>query len=191
MKSFQLRDSDRQSAGGGASEDFRGERRLNATHVSTTDPEARLYRKGKGKPAQLCYMGHVLMENRNGLAVGTHLTQANGTAEREAALTMVHEAALGAGATLGADKRRTMPGASGKRSETGMSFPTWRYVPTPAGAAQGSSRHRGTRPRSATVSGSRRSSGWVKTVAGQAQDEVPRARAGLPTVSISGSPLKI
>ena len=81
-----------------------GEKRSNATHVSTTDPEARLYRKGKGKPAQLCYMGHILMENRNGLAVATRLTQANGMAEREAALGMIDDVALGAGASFGTDK---------------------------------------------------------------------------------------
>jgi len=69
--------------------DFHGQRRRNDTHGSTTDPEARLYRKGKGKEAQLCYLGHVLMENRHGLIVDSCLTQATGTAEREAAMTMV------------------------------------------------------------------------------------------------------
>ncbi len=69
--------------------DFHGERRSNATHASTTDPDARLMRKGKGKEARLCVMGHVLMENRNGLAVDVLLTQATGTAEREAALRML------------------------------------------------------------------------------------------------------
>jgi transposase len=104
MKSFQSSNSDQRGSGGNPPGDFRGEKRSNATHVSTTDGDARLYRKGKGKPAQLCYMGHILMENRNGLAVGTRLTQASGMAEREAALAMVDEAALNAGSTLGADK---------------------------------------------------------------------------------------
>jgi transposase len=101
MRSFQPKDG---GNGGRRDGDFRGDRRLNSTHVSTTDADARLYRKGKGKPAQLCYMGHVLMENRNGLAVAAHLTLASGTAEREAALTMVDHAQLAPGATLGADK---------------------------------------------------------------------------------------
>lgn len=101
MRSFQPKDG---GDGGRRAGDFRGDRRLNSTHVSTTDADARLYRKGKGKPAQLCYMGHVLMENRNGLAVAAHLTLASGTAEREAALTMVDHAQLAPGATLGADK---------------------------------------------------------------------------------------
>ncbi len=69
--------------------DFHGEKRSNETHKSTTDPESRLFKKGKGKEAKLSYMGHVLMENRNGLVVDTELTLATGTAEREAAKDMV------------------------------------------------------------------------------------------------------
>jgi len=66
--------------------DFHGEERKNQTHQSTTDPEARLYKKSKGAEAKLSYLGHVLMENRNGLLVRTMVTQADGTAERDAAL---------------------------------------------------------------------------------------------------------
>lgn len=78
--------------GAGSGEDFHGEKRTNATHQSTTDPQARLYRKGAGKEAKLCYLGHVLMENRNGLVVDARLTQATGTAERDAAEEMVRAA---------------------------------------------------------------------------------------------------
>jgi hypothetical protein len=63
--------------------------RCNETHASATDPEAKLYRKGNGRESKLCFMGHILMENRNGLVVRTQLTQAHGTAEREAALSMI------------------------------------------------------------------------------------------------------
>jgi len=63
---------------------FHGERRSNSTHQSTTDPEARLYKKSKGSEAKLSYLGHVLMENRHGLLVKTCMTLANGTAERDA-----------------------------------------------------------------------------------------------------------
>ena len=70
---------------------FQGEKRTNQTHQSTTDPQARLYRKGRGHESKLVFMGHVLMENRNGLVVNTRVTQATGTAEREAALVMVGE----------------------------------------------------------------------------------------------------
>ena len=68
---------------------FRGQRRRNDTHASTTDPEAKLYRKGDGRPAQLCYLGHLLIEHRHGLVVDERLTEANGTAERDAAEAMV------------------------------------------------------------------------------------------------------
>lgn len=86
--------------------DWRGQTWSNATHASVTDPDARLYRKAKGKPAQLCYMGHALTENRNGFVVEATLTHADGTAERTAAIDMLD--ALDPGSmrriTLGADK---------------------------------------------------------------------------------------
>ena len=82
--------------------DFDGERRSTTTHASTTDPEARLARKGSGKEAKLAYQGHALMENRHGLVVDTCVTQATGIAEREAAMAMATN--LRRGATVGADK---------------------------------------------------------------------------------------
>jgi transposase len=84
--------------------DFHGEQRSNATHASTTDPEAKLFRKGRGKAAKLCHMGHLLMENRHGLIVDAVLTPATGTAEREAALTMLGRQSGRHRATLGADR---------------------------------------------------------------------------------------
>lgn len=83
---------------------FRGEARSNSTHASTTDPQARLYRKGPGREAKLCYMGHVLMENRHGLVVDAQVTQATGTADREAALEMVARLPRTHRVTVGADK---------------------------------------------------------------------------------------
>ena len=94
-------------AGGGRNReaDFHGQKRSNETHASTTDPEARLYRKGPGKEAKLCFMGHALMENRNGLVVDACLTEANGHAERIAALHMIEPRAdRPRPITLGADK---------------------------------------------------------------------------------------
>jgi transposase len=70
---------------------LRGEKRRNQTHQSTTDPDARLYTKGSGQEAKLYFMGHVVMENRNGLAVGARLTQATGTAERDTALELLQD----------------------------------------------------------------------------------------------------
>lgn len=87
--------------------DFHGEKRSNATHSSRTDPEARLYRKGPGKPALLSHLGHVLSENRNGLIVELAVTEANGTGEADATLEMVDRYASKHGRTpktVGADK---------------------------------------------------------------------------------------
>ena len=86
--------------------DFRGEKRSNATHASTTDPDARLYKKSPGTGAMLCFIGHALMENRNGMIVQGDLTQADGHAERKAALDMIHRHSPGSTQqlTLGADK---------------------------------------------------------------------------------------
>ena len=89
LKSFRPKDTDssgKTDGGRNPKVDFHKEKRCNDTHRSTTDPESRLFKKGKGKEAKLSYMGHVLMENRNGLVVDTRLTKATGTAEREAAL---------------------------------------------------------------------------------------------------------
>ena len=85
--------------------DFRGEKRSNATHASTTDPDAKLYRKGLGMEAKLCFIGHALMENRSGLLVETCFTQADGHAERVAALAMIEpRAERPRPVTLGADR---------------------------------------------------------------------------------------
>src|SRR3954452_14187739 len=93
--------------GGGrnAEADFHGQKRSNDTHASTTDPDARLYRKGQGKETKLCFIGHGLMENRYGLLVDACLTLADGHAERVAALHMIEPRADRPTAiTLGADK---------------------------------------------------------------------------------------
>jgi transposase len=88
---------------GNAGVDFRGQRRSNATHASTTDPDSRLAMKSDGSGAFLAYRGHLLMENRHGLIVGAVATTATGTAEREAATTLLQRVAR-AGVTVGADK---------------------------------------------------------------------------------------
>jgi transposase len=93
------------SGGRNAEVDFKGQKRSNETHQSTTDPEARLYRKGPGMEARLCFIGHTLMENRSGLIVDACLTAAGGHAERIAALAMIEPRADRPRAiTLGADK---------------------------------------------------------------------------------------
>ena len=107
LKSFRAKDgSDEPPAPGRNGErDYHGEKRANDTHASTTDPDAKLYRKGNGQSAKLSYMGHALMENRSGLIVQATLTQASGTAERKAAVGMIEQHAPGQRRlTLGADK---------------------------------------------------------------------------------------
>jgi len=109
MKSFKPKDGadEPPSEGGGRNKeaDFHGEKRSNETHASTTDPEARLYRKGPGKEAKLCFIGHALMENRHALFVSACLSQADGHAERVAALHMIEPRAdRPRTITLGADK---------------------------------------------------------------------------------------
>ena len=106
IKSFRPKDGGGEppAPGRNGERDFHGEKRSNETHASTTDPDARLYRKGPGQPAKLAYLGHVLMENRHALVVDTRLTLATGTAEREAALEMVAARPSNHRITLGADK---------------------------------------------------------------------------------------
>jgi len=106
QKSFRPKDEDAGGGGGRSAteRDFHGERRKNDTHASTTDPESRLYRKGKGKEAKLCFMGHVVTENRHGLVVAARTTLATGTAERDTSVAMMKKLARGRRSTLGGDK---------------------------------------------------------------------------------------
>ncbi|BBO72646.1 hypothetical protein DSCW_00630 [Desulfosarcina widdelii] len=109
MKSYQPKDSVKNDPSGGGSGknptvNFRGQKRKNDTHQSVTDPEAKLYKKPRDQQAKLCYLGHALMENRNGLVVDIRVTLANGTAERKEAIEMVEKVPGKHRITLGADK---------------------------------------------------------------------------------------
>src|SRR5660398_208802 len=115
LKSFRPKDEGEDQDGGDTptrgtgrnpTVDFHGERRSNKTHASRTDPEARLARKGRGKEAKLAYAGHIVVENRNGLIVDCTLTKATGTAEEDAALTLLtrERSRCKGGLTVGADK---------------------------------------------------------------------------------------
>lgn len=106
MKSYREKDTDDHDAGSGRnpSSNFRGKKLKNQPHESKTDPDARLYRRGPGNEAKLVYLGHVLMENRNGLIVDTRVTHATGRAEREAALEMLETIPGSKRITVGADK---------------------------------------------------------------------------------------
>ena len=105
-KSFKPKDSSGNDPddSGNPTVDFRGQKRTNDTHRSTTDPEARLYRKSHGTESKLCFAGHVLMDNRYGLAVDSRLTEATSRSEREAGLAMAEGLGFRQRRTLGADK---------------------------------------------------------------------------------------
>ena len=107
QKSFKKKTEDKDTPPddpGNPSVDFRGEKRTNETHQSTTDSDARLYKKGKGKEAKLGYLGHALTENRNGLVVGTSVTQATGTAERDAGVEFAKQISGARRKTMAGDK---------------------------------------------------------------------------------------
>ena len=143
---------------------FHGERRSNATHASTTDPEARLSRKSQGHEAKLAYQGHVLMENRHGLVVDTCVSQATGIAEREAAVAMATN--LRPGATVGADKGYDTRGFVAALRSLGLTPHVAQNTTRRASAIDG----RTTRHAGYAVSQQKRKRveevfGWVKTVA--------------------------
>jgi hypothetical protein len=106
MKSFRQKNGsgEQPAAGRNGERDFHGEKCRNETHASTSDPDARLYRKGPGQSAKPAYMGHVMMENRHGLAVDPRLILTTGTAEREAALAMAEAQPGNRRITVGTDK---------------------------------------------------------------------------------------
>ncbi|WP_026610854.1 IS5 family transposase [Methylocaldum szegediense] len=148
--------------------DFKGEKRANATHASTTDPEACLYKKTKGDKAQLCFMGHALMENRTGLVVDVEVTQATGTAERDAAKAMIGRTVKKPGATVGTDKAYDVP-------EFVHALREQRVTPHVAQKEKGSAidgrttRHPGYRTRLKRRKRVEELFGWSKTVGGLRQ----------------------
>jgi transposase len=173
MKSFKPKDGsgDEPPAGGGrnAAADFHGQRRSNETHASTTDPDARLYRKGPGKEAKLCFIGHGLMENRSGLLVDACLSEADGHAERVAALHMIEPRA---------DRPRPITLGGDKNFDTADFVNELRSMNVTPHVAQNTSGRRSAIDRRTTrhagyvVSQRMRKRieeafGWIKTVAGQ------------------------
>jgi transposase len=172
LKSFRPKaDRDEPPDGGrNASRDFHGERRTNDSHASTTDPDARLFRKGAGKEARLCFMGHVLMENRHGLVVEAELTRAAGFAERLAAIELIAGCAGRGPITVGADRAYDAATFVAELRELGA---------TPH-VAQNTARRRSAIDRRTTRHAGYRLSqrarhrieevfAWVKTIAGQSK----------------------
>ena len=173
MKSFRPKDgSDEPPSEGGrnAETDFRGERRSNASHASTTDPDARLYRKGDGKEAKLCFLGHALMENRSGLLVGTCLTRADGHAERVAALALIEPHADRPRAiTLGADKAFDAEDFVNELRTMKVTPHVAQNTARRSAIDRRTTRHPGYAARQRIRKRIEEAFGWIKTVAGQAK----------------------
>jgi transposase len=178
MKSFRPKDGSASPPRGGRNgeRDFRGEKRSNETHGSTTDPDARLYRKGHGQESKLCYLGHALMENRNGLAVLAEVTRATGTAERDAALDLLDRYRKGRRITLGADKAYDVIEFVGALRERGVTahIAIDGHVTTTGKARRTAVDKRITRHPGYTISQCCRKRieeifGWTKTIGGLAQ----------------------
>ncbi len=150
--------------------DFKGEKRSNATHASTTDPDARLYKKSPGTGAMLCFIGHALMENRNGLIVQAKLTHADGHGERKAALEMINRHSPGSTRrlTLGAQKGDDSADFVAELRRMGMTPHVAQKARQSAIDAR-STQHPGyalSQRRRKKIEGP---SGWAKTVGGMAQ----------------------
>src|SRR6202789_3718308 len=186
MKSFKPKDGDEPPADAGGRNgeaDFRGERRSNDTHASTTDPEARLYRKGPGKEAKLCFMGHALMENRNGLVVEACLTEASGHAERIAALHMIEPRAdRPRPITLGADKAYDAEDFVNELRSMNATPHVAQNANGRSSAIDGrTTRHAGYAVSQRIRKRIEEAFGWIKTIAGQERTKLRgRERVGWP-----------
>ena len=140
--------------------DFHGEKRSNATHASTTDPDARLYRKTRGSEPKLCYLGHALMENRNGLVIDTQVTIASGYAERDAALEMLDRIPGDNRITLGGDKGYDARGFVEDLRDLNVTPHLAQNTSNRSSAVDGrTTRHAGYTESQKSASGSKRSSG--------------------------------
>jgi transposase len=173
MKSFRPKDGDGTpptDGGRNPSRDFRGERRSNATHGSTTDPDALLYRKGPGMEARLCFVGHVLMENRSGLVVDAELTRASGHAERLAALAMLDRLPTAGPATLGTDRGFDARDFVMELRERRVTPHIAQNTNGPRSAIDGrATRHDGYAQSQRARKRIEEAFGWLKTIAGQAR----------------------
>jgi transposase len=181
MKSVRAKDGSGEPPGPGRNgeRDFKGEARTNDTHASTTDSDAKLYRKGRGQPAKLCFMGHVLAENRHGLVVKADASEANGTAERTTAVAMLEAQAPSSvrRLTLGADKAYD---ASGFVAELRRRCVTPHVAQKAVSSAIDgrTTRHAGYRQSQRRRKLVEEAFGWAKTIAGLAKVKV----RGLPRV---------
>jgi transposase len=168
-KSFRRRDTPRDTPDdpGNPTINFRGEARKNATHQSTTDPDARLFKKATGAEAKLAYLGHLLMENRNGLIVDAMVTAATGTAERDAALIMLGELPDGGRITVGGDANYDTRDFVRQTREMGVTPHVTQFPETPhRGSAidERTTRHPGYEVSQRKRKLVEQAFGWMKTV---------------------------
>jgi len=172
LKSFRPKDDRDEPPGGGrnASRDFHSELHRNDTHPSTTDPDARVFRKGHGKEAKLCFMGHVLMENRQGLVVEAALPRAAGFAERLAAVALVAGRAGPRPITVGADKGYDTSDFVMELRELGpVPHVAQHTTGRPSAIDRRTTRHPGCRRSQRARHGIEEVFAWVKTIAGQSK----------------------
>jgi transposase len=169
-KSFRPRDEEPPTEGGGnPSVDFRGERRTNATHRSTTDPEARLYKKARQAEARLAYLGHVLMEHRSGLIVGATVTAADGHGERAAAVQMLQARGGGHRITVAGDKAYDTRDFVATLRDLRVTPHVAQVTPSPrrqSAIDRRTTRHPGYAVSQRTRKRVEQSFGWMKTVGG-------------------------
>jgi transposase len=172
MKSFRVKDGSDEppSPGRNGERDFHGQKRANDTHESKTDPDAKLYRKGKGQSSRLCFMGHALIENRHGLVVQADVTTATGKAERAAALAMIdrHEEASERPLTLAADKGYDTSGFVADLRRKGVTPHVARKVKGSAIDGR-TTRHEGYKASQRKRKLVEEAFGWGKTIAGLAK----------------------
>src|ERR1700684_2851285 len=170
MKSFRRKDGEDQPPSGGRNgeRDFHKEKPANETHASTTDPDARLYKKGRGKEAKLSFIGHLLMENRNGLIVDACLTKATGTGEPEAALSMPGDLPDGRRVTVGADKAYDTAAFVAAAREMNVTPHVTRNINDHRGSNidERTTRHAGYRISQVIRKRIEEANGWIKEVAG-------------------------
>jgi hypothetical protein len=173
MKSFRSKDGNDEppAPGRNGERNFRGEKRSNETHASTTDPDARLARKSGGQASKLGFTGHLLMENKNGLVVDARLTLATGTAEPEAALAMLSERPGAGKKTVGADKNYDTAAFIAAARERNVTPHVAQNITAHRGSSidRRTTRHKGYRISQVIRKRIEEANGWIKEVGGMAQ----------------------